>query len=196
MPEPESICVYAGSAAGVRSSYAAAAAELGRSLGERGIRVMFGGGKVGLMGVLADAALAAGGEVTGVIPRSLLEREVGHRTLTELLVVDSMHERKLAMAERADAFVALPGGIGTVEELVEAMTWTQLGVHAKPCAVLDVDGYWEPFTAFLDHARTEGFMRDEHRSVLLRASDPTGLLEALAAWRPPAVQRWIGREGT
>jgi uncharacterized protein (TIGR00730 family) len=188
---PRSVCVYAGSSSGARPAYAEAAARLGRLLAERDIHLVYGGGAVGLMGVLADAAIAAGGTVTGVIPRTLLEREVGHGSLTDLLVVESMHERKLAMAERADAFVALPGGIGTVEELVEALTWTQLGVHAKPCVLLDVEGYWRPLSAFLDHTVQEQFLRANHRAMLLTAPTAEAVLEAIEGWEPPSVARWL-----
>lgn len=188
------MCVYAGARPGVRPAYARAAARLGRVLAERGLDVVYGGGNVGLMGVLADAALHAGARVTGVIPRALLQREVGHRALTELRVVESMHERKLAMAELSDAFVALPGGIGTVEELVEVLTWTQLGVHDKPCALLDVDGYYGPLTAFLDHAVREGFLAARNRAMLLTGTDPEAVLERLVAWEPPPVERWIDRD--
>jgi uncharacterized protein (TIGR00730 family) len=148
------------------------------------------------MGAVADAAMAAGGEVVGIIPRSLEEREIGHREVTELRVVESMHERKMLMAELSDAFVALPGGIGTVEELVEVMTWTQLGFHDKPCSVLDVEGYYEPLLAFLDHARDEGFLRGDHRALLVSAAEPAELLERLAAWEPVARPKWIDREST
>jgi uncharacterized protein (TIGR00730 family) len=143
------------------------------------------------MGVLADAALAAGGEVIGVIPRALLAREVGHPTLPDLRIVRSMHERKALMAELADGFVALPGGIGTLEELFEVWTWGQLGDHAKPCALLDVAGYYAPLLAFVDHQVTEGFVRPEHRRMLVVASDPETLLDTLAAYVPPAVPKWI-----
>lgn len=196
MPDLRSVCVYAGSSPGARPEYAAAAAALGALLARRGLGVVYGGGHVGLMGVLADAAMAAGGQVTGIIPRTLMEREIGHGQLTELLVVETMHERKLAMAERADAFVALPGGIGTVEELVEALTWTQLGVHEKPCALLDVEGYWGPLTAFLDHAVRERFMASKHRSMLVTASTPEDVLAALSSWERPNVAKWLDREQT
>jgi uncharacterized protein (TIGR00730 family) len=196
MPDVRSICVYAGSSPGARPAYTEAAAALGRLLAERSIHVVYGGGAVGLMGVLADSAIAAGGTVTGIIPRTLMEREVGHGSLTDLLVVESMHERKLAMAERADAFIALPGGIGTVEELVEALTWTQLGVHVKPCVMLDVEGYWAPLRAFLDHAVTERFLRAEHRSMLLSATTPQAALDAIGDWTVPTVPKWLDRSET
>jgi uncharacterized protein (TIGR00730 family) len=196
MREVRSICVYAGSSPGARPAYAEAAAELGRLLAERSIHVVYGGGAVGLMGVLADAAIEAGGTVTGIIPRTLMEREVGHGSLTHLVVVESMHERKLAMAENADAFIALPGGIGTVEELVEALTWTQLGVHDKPCVMLDVEDYWAPLAAFMDHAVAERFLRPEHREMLLNAATPTEALGAIEDWTAPTVPKWIDRDET
>ena len=194
VPELRSVCVYAGSNAGRLPAYAQAAAALGELLARRGIHVVYGGGDIGLMGVVADAALAAGGRVTGIIPRTLMKREVGHRGLTELIVVETMHERKHEMARRADAFVALPGGIGTVEELVEALTWTQLGVHRKPCALLDAGGYWTPFVRFLDHAVAEGFLPERHRAMLVTAGTPEAVLAAIERWEPPAVEKWLDRE--
>jgi uncharacterized protein (TIGR00730 family) len=188
------VCVYAGSNPGNRPAYGLAAQRLGRTLAERRLRVVYGGGDVGLMGELADAALAAGAEVIGVIPQALLDREVGHGALTELRVVDSMHERKMAMAELSDAFIALPGGIGTIEELVEVLTWTQLGFHHKPVALLDVEGYYRPFAAFLDHAAHEGFLPAEHRAMLLTAEEPEVLLDGFARWEAPPVKTWIDRE--
>jgi len=188
------VCVYLGSSPGGDPAYRAATEALAQALAARGIGVVYGGGAVGLMGALADAALAAGGEVVGVLPRSLDEREVGHRGLTELHVVESMHERKALMADLSDAFVALPGGIGTLEELVEVYTWSQLGIHAKPVALLDVAGFWAPFVAWLDHAVRERFLRPEHRATLLVDADPAALLARLAAWEPAAVEKWLDRE--
>jgi uncharacterized protein (TIGR00730 family) len=196
VPALSSICVYAGSSPGARPAYADAARALGEVIAHRGLGLVYGGGDVGLMKVVADAAMGAGGAVTGIIPRTLLEREIGHGALTELLVVETLHERKLAMAERADAFIALPGGIGTVEELVEVLTWTQLGVHDKPCAVLDVEGYWQPLLALLDHAVTERFLPEKHRAMLLSDTDPQALLDALEAWQPQSVPKWLDRERT
>jgi uncharacterized protein (TIGR00730 family) len=196
VPALSSICVYAGSSPGARPAYADAARALGEVIAHRGLGLVYGGGDVGLMKVVADAAMGAGGAVTGIIPRTLLEREIGHGALTELLVVETMHERKLAMAERADAFIALPGGIGTVEELIEVLTWTQLGVHDKPCAVLDVEGYWQPLLALLDHAVTERFLPEKHRAMLLSDTDPQALLDALEAWQPQSVPKWLDRERT
>ena len=147
------------------------------------------------MGAVADAAMAAGGEVVGIIPRALEEREIGHRTLTELVVVDTMHERKALMARRADCFVALPGGIGTLEELIEALTWTQLGIHSKPVGLLDVSGYWAPLVALIDHAVEQRFVHPDHRADLLSGTDPEALLDALAAWRPDRRDKWMDADG-
>jgi uncharacterized protein (TIGR00730 family) len=196
VPALSSICVYAGSSPGARPAYAQAARALGETIAGRGLGLVYGGGDVGLMKIVADAAMAAGGAVTGIIPRTLLEREIGHGALTELLVVETMHERKLAMAERSDAFVALPGGIGTVEELIEVLTWTQLGVHDKPCAVLDVEGYWQPLLAMLDHAVAERFLPEKHREMLLSDTAPEALLDALEAWQPQTVPKWLDRDRT
>jgi uncharacterized protein (TIGR00730 family) len=185
------ICVYCGSNAGTDPAYRAAAERVGRLLAGRGIGVVYGGGKVGLMGAVADAALAAGGEVVGIIPQALMDREVGHAGLTRLEVVDSMHARKLRMADLSDAFLALPGGIGTLEELVEVFTWSQLGIHAKPCALLDVAGFYRPLVSFFDHAVTEGFLRPEHRATLLVSDDPEALLDAIADWVPATARKWV-----
>lgn len=187
MPEPSlsRICVFCGSNPGNRPEYLAAAAELGSALAQRGIGVVYGGGNVGLMGALADAALARGGEVIGVIPEGLLAREVGHRGVTELLVVDSMHTRKRKMAELASAFVTLPGGLGTLEELFEVLTWAQLGIHHKPCALLDVDGFYEPLLAMLQHMRDARFIAPAHLSLLLIEREIDVLLERLGRARTP-----------
>jgi uncharacterized protein (TIGR00730 family) len=157
---------------------------MGRTLAGRGLELVYGGGSVGLMGRLADAALAAGGRVVGVIPGVLRDRELAHRGLTELLVVGSMHQRKARMAELSDAFVALPGGMGTLEELAEILTWAQLGLHQRPVGLLDVAGYYGPLIAFFDQARDAGFLRPEHRDLLTVGGDPGALLDRLAAWRP------------
>jgi uncharacterized protein (TIGR00730 family) len=164
---------------------------MGEVLVARGIDLVYGGGSVGLMGVLADTVLAGGGRVTGVIPRHLYEKEVGHDDLTDLLIVESMHERKLLMADRADAFVALPGGVGTFEELFEALTWTQLGIHDKPVGVLDLDGFYRPLLAFLDGTVDAGFLRPEHRANVLADTYPNALLDALATWTAPATEKWL-----
>ena len=188
------ICVYAGSNPGNDPTHVEIARTLGTLLAERGIGLVYGGGRVGLMGAVADAVLAAGGTATGIIPAHLEERELAHRGLTELVVVGSMHERKTLMAERADAFVALPGGLGTIEELVEVATWTQLGIHEKPVGLLDSAGYWAPFDAFLEHCVAAGFLHPEHRKAIVRGADPAALLEDLDAWRPVQVQKWLELE--
>ncbi|MDP2308771.1 MAG: TIGR00730 family Rossman fold protein [Pseudomonadota bacterium] len=185
------LCVFCGSASGVRPAYAASAHALVDSLARRGMGLVYGGGSVGIMGILADAALARGVPVDGVIPRHLDEREIGHKSLTRLHVVESMHERKAMMAELSDGFLALPGGIGTLEELFEVYTWGQLGLHKKPVAVLDVEGYYRPLVEFLDHSTTEGFLRPEHRAFLLAGSEVDPLLDAMIAWRPPLVAKWM-----
>jgi uncharacterized protein (TIGR00730 family) len=185
------VCVYAGSNPGSDRAYAEAAAAFATTMAERGIGLVYGGGKVGLMGVLADTMLDAGGEAIGVMPQSLIDREIGHSGLTELKVVDSMHERKALMAELADAFVAVPGGIGTLEELIEVYTWSQLGIHDKACGVLNVKGYYDNLAALLDHAVAEGFLRPQHRAVLSVASEPAELLDRLAAYEPPSVTKWL-----
>jgi uncharacterized protein (TIGR00730 family) len=190
------LCVYAGSSHGGHPEYAAAAGRLATVLAERGIGVVYGGAKAGLMGVLADAALAAGGEVIGVIPQHLVDREVGHEGLTELRVVSSMHERKALMAELADGFVAAPGGIGTLEELVEVFTWSQLGLHRKPTGVLNVRGYYDGLIGLLDHAVREGFLRADHRRLLVVGDDVVELLERFAAWEAPRVKKWLDRSAT
>lgn len=183
--------MFCGSNRGVDPRHAAAAAALGTLVARRGIRLVFGGGRVGLMGVVADAALAAGGKVEGVIPRALANREVAHQGLTELHLVDSMHERKARMASLADGFLALPGGLGTLEELAEILTWAQLGIHRKPCAILDVAGFWGPLVAFLDHGVDEGFIRKEHRAMLLVGDDAAQVIDAMEQFQPADVRKWI-----
>ena len=192
MTDLRRVCVFCGSSSGTRPVYAQAAAQLGTALADAGVGVVYGGGNVGLMGAVATAALDAGAEVIGVIPQQLLEREIGNLDVTELHVVDSMHERKAMMADLSDAFVALPGGLGTLEELFEVATWSQLGLHVKPVALLDVDGFFGPLTAMLDHAVAEGFVRPEHRRLLLSADGPEQLLDALRAFEPPPTRAWIG----
>jgi uncharacterized protein (TIGR00730 family) len=176
-----SICVFCGSSNGIRAGYETAARAFGQSAARRGIRLVYGGASVGLMGAMADAALHAGGEVVGVIPRQLVDREIAHRGLTTLHVVDTMHERKAMMADLSDAFVALPGGLGTLEELFEVWTWGMLGLHEKPYGILNVDGYYSPLIRFLDHARDEGFVRSAQRAMLVVEDDTTRLLDALAS---------------
>ena len=169
---------------------------LGKELVGRGIRLIYGGGCVGLMGILADTVLAAGGEVIGVIPHALVQREVAHRGLSELRVVDSMHERKALMADLADGFIALPGGIGTFEEFCEILTWTQLGLHTKPSGILNVCGYYDQLLAMLKHAVAEGFLREEHLDLFVTADDAVELLDRLQQSRPPQLPKWIGRDET
>jgi uncharacterized protein (TIGR00730 family) len=188
------ICVFTGSSPGARPEYAAAARALGTALVARRLGLVYGGAKVGLMGVVADAVLAGGGEVVGVIPERLMTKELAHRGLSDLRVVASMHDRKREMADRADAFVALPGGIGTLEELTEVLSWAQLGLHAKPCGLFEVAGYFERLVAFLDHAVAERFLAPAHRAMLVIGRTPDELLDALAAYRPPAVEKWLDRE--
>ena len=196
MPELSSICVFCGSNAGANPAYLKAAEAVGRGLAQRGVRVVYGGATVGMMGALADAARGAGGEVIGVIPQSIFDREIGHTGLDDLRVVGSMHERKALMAELSDAFIALPGGIGTLEELFEVYTWAQLGIHAKPLGLLDVAGYYQPLVAFLDHAVQERFLRPEMRTLLAVSDDLDDLLAALEASEPVTLQKWIDLDQT
>jgi uncharacterized protein (TIGR00730 family) len=190
------VCVFCGSSPGARAAYRTAAEEVARALAARGLGLVYGGASVGLMGALADAALAAGAEVVGVVPRALVEREIAHGGLSELHVVESMHERKGLMADLSDGFVALPGGAGTLEELFEVWTWAQLGLHDKPCALLDVEGYYAGLAAFLDRAVAERFLASEHREMLMLADEPGALLDAFASWRPPRRGKWIDRGET
>lgn len=185
------VCVYCGSNPGSDPIYLDAARALGRTIAEAGLGVVYGGARVGLMGAMADAALAAGGSVVGILPGALRDRELAHPGLTELVIVDSMHERKAMMAERADAFVALPGGLGTLEELFEVLTWAQLGIHAKPCGVLDVAGYWAPLLRFLDRSVEQGFMTQLSRDLLLAAEDPATLLDRFRAFEPAPRRQWL-----
>jgi uncharacterized protein (TIGR00730 family) len=187
------VAVYCGSNIGTDPAYAAAAASLGQTLADRGVRLVYGGGSVGLMGVLADTVLGNGGEAHGVITRALKEKEIAHSGLTSLTVVETMHERKAAMADAADAFIMLPGGFGTLDEFFEVVTWTQLGIHAKPCGVLDVAGYFDPLRTLLDHAAQSGFVRPAHRGLVLTDSDPGALLDRLAAWTPVTTGKWLNR---
>lgn len=192
------VCVFCGSNPGARPEYLAAARGLGELLAARGIGLVYGGARVGLMGVLAEACRDAGGRVTGVIPASLVEAEVAHTGLDDLRVVTSMHERKALMADLADGFVALPGGFGTFEEFCEVVTWSQLGLHArpKPCALLDVAGFYGPLVALLDTAADQGFIRPEHRALVLVSGDAGGVLDALATWAPPPpTRKWVERAG-
>jgi len=193
----ERLFVFCGASPGARPAYADAAEEFARLLAAEGIGVVFGGSGVGLMERVADATLAAGGEIIGVIPRALVEKEIGHPGIPDMRVVGSMHERKALMADLADAFVALPGGLGTLEELFEVYTWAQLGLHQKPCGLLDVEGYYGDLARFLDHAVAERFVRVEHREMLIVEREPRAMLERLRRFTPGAVQpKWIDREET
>jgi uncharacterized protein (TIGR00730 family) len=180
-----SICVFCGASRGNDPRYAAAAAVVGERLARRGIQLVYGGGHLGLMGAVADAALAAGGRVVGVIPRGLVDRELAHTRVSELRIVDTLHQRKAVMAELSDGFIALPGGLGTLEELAEVLSWAQLDLHAKPIGLLDVGGYFAELEAFLDHALAEGFIAERHRRLLLVDDDIDHLLTAFADWHPP-----------
>lgn len=188
-----SVCVYCGSSSGADPSFGHAAEELGHLIADRGLRLIYGGGHVGLMGRLADSVLARGGEAHGVITRALQDKEVAHAGLTELDVVDTMHERKARMSDLADGFLMLPGGFGTLDEYFEALTWTQLGVHSKPCAILDVDGYFEPLIDFIRHATTKRFVRSEHRDMVIAGTDPGAVLDAMASWQRPTADKWLDR---
>jgi len=188
-----SVCVFCGSNFGRQPAYREAAAAFGTAIAKRGLRLIYGGADVGLMGVLADAALAAGGEVVGVIPQALVEKEIAHSGLTRLETVASMHERKARMAELSDGFVAMPGGPGTLEEIFEVWTWGQLGFHAKPVGFLNVAGYFDALSAFFDHAVSESFVQAPHRDMLVIRPDVSELLDALAAYTAPAVEKWVGR---
>ncbi len=188
------VCVFCGSSFGKKAVYLQSAEELGNYLADHNIGLVYGGGNVGLMGAMADAALAAGGEVIGVIPEHLMAREVGHRGLTKLHIVQSMHERKALMADLSDAFLALPGGFGTFDEFCEVLTWSQLGLHQKPCGLLNVNGYYTPLLEMFDHAVTEGFLRPENRAIVLAGETIPRLLDAMRAWRPVTVEKWLDRE--
>jgi uncharacterized protein (TIGR00730 family) len=188
------ICVFCGSNLGGRPVYRAATEQLASLLVQREIELVYGGGNIGLMGILADTVLAGGGTVIGVIPESLMAREVGHRGLTELRVVSSMHERKALMSDLSDAFIALPGGFGTFEEFCEVVTWSQLGIHEKPCGLLNVAGYYDPLLRLFDLAVREGFLHPDNRLLVLDADDPEDLLEKMGQFQPSRTAKWIGRE--
>jgi uncharacterized protein (TIGR00730 family) len=185
------VCIFCGSSAGRHPAFANAAHALATELARRDMEVVYGGGNVGLMGVVADAALAAGGRVTGVIPHGLVARELAHPGLTTLHVVTSMHERKALMAELSDAFIALPGGFGTLEEFCEVVTWTQLGIHLKPCGLLNVAGYYDGLLSFLAHALHEEFLRPTHFEIVVSSDDPSNIIDRVVQWRAPGVTRWI-----
>ncbi|MBY4945650.1 TIGR00730 family Rossman fold protein [Cupriavidus respiraculi] len=186
----KSVCIYCGSSTGNRPEYAAAARAMGRALADSGLALVYGGGKVGLMGMVADAVLAHGGTAIGVIPDALMQKEVGHMGLTELHVVRNMHERKQMMADRSDAFIAMPGGVGTYEELFETFTWLQLGYHAKPVGLLNVAGFYDGMLGFLNHAVGEGFLKTEHADLLHVADTPAGILAKLASAPRVRVDKW------
>ena len=186
------ICVFCGSSLGARPAYAAAAKKLGALMAQRGIGLVFGGTCIGLMGTIADAVLAGGGEAIGVIPGGLMQREIAHRGLTRLHIVESMQQRKALMADLSDAFIAMPGGYGTLEEFAEIVTWLQLGIQIKPCALLNIEGYWAGLLAFLDHAVEEDFVRPENREMILVGITAEKILEKIQSWKPPGhVEKWV-----
>lgn len=187
------ICVFCGSSAGSQREYRECAEQLGAELTRRTIGLVYGGGNVGLMGAIADSVLEAGGEVIGVIPEHLMTREIGHKNLTKLHIVHSMHERKALMADLSDAFIALPGGFGTLEEFFEVLTWSQLGLHAKPCGIVNVRGYYTPLLRMLDHAVEERFLKPQNRALVIARETPSELLQAFEDWRPVHVEKWLDR---
>lgn len=187
------ICVFCASSPGGNPAFAAMARRLGALMAARGIGLVYGGGNVGLMGILADAVLTDNGQVFGVIPRALVDRELAHRGVTQLDVVDTMHERKQRMHDLCDGFIAMPGGFGTLDELFETLTWSQLGMHAKPCGLLDIDGYYAPLVQFLDGAVTSRLLKPEHRALLIHDDDPVRLVDSMATWKAPVVTKWIDR---
>ncbi|MBV8552416.1 MAG: TIGR00730 family Rossman fold protein [Acidobacteriaceae bacterium] len=189
-----SVCIFCGSSQGSREVYATAAISLARHLAANDVSIVYGGGKVGLMGVIADTALAAGGRVTGVIPRTLVEKEIAHQGLSDLRVVGSMHERKALMADLSDAFIALPGGYGTFEEFCEVLTWTQLGLQRKPCGLLNVDGYYDCLLGLFDRAVSEQFLKQVHRDLVISDSVPEALVRRVLACQVPLVEKWINRQ--
>ena len=188
------LCIFCGSAVGARASYTEAAQRLGALLAKRGIGLVYGGGNVGLMGVIADTVMAAGGTAIGVMPRNLIAREIGHAGITELRVVDTMHQRKALMADLSSAFIALPGGYGTFDEFFEVVTWTQLGLHRKGCGLLNIEGYYDPFVAMLDRAVAEGFIKSENRALVLDDASADRLLDRVLAFHPPATEQWLDRQ--
>ena len=185
--------MFCGSSGGSQREYRTCAEELGNELARRNVGLVYGGGNVGLMGAIADAVLKAGGEAIGVIPEHLMTREIGHSRLTKLHIVRSMHERKALMADLSDAFIALPGGFGTLEEFFEVLTWSQLGLHAKPCGVVNVLGYYTPLLTMLDHAVEQRFLKPQNRALVLARNSPEELLQALQEWRPVHVEKWLDR---
>ena len=192
----KSICVFCGSSHGALEVYSVAARETGRMIAEQGYTLVYGGAKVGLMGTVADAALAAGGKVIGVLPRALQDKEIGHEGLSDLHLVGSMHERKAKMADLSDAFIALPGGVGTLEEIFEVWTWGQLGYHAKPCGFLNIEGYYDHLIAFLNHQTQEGFTRQTMRDMVQIAGTPEEMIALFENYTPPSAPKWIKRDET
>ncbi|MFQ5650192.1 MAG: TIGR00730 family Rossman fold protein [bacterium] len=188
------ICVYCGSSPGARPDYRAEAENLGQLLARRKIGLVYGGSNVGIMGMLADSVLASGGHVTGVIPKFLVDKEVAHPALSDQRIVDSMHERKMLMADLADGFIALPGGLGTLEEFFEALAWSQLGLHRKPCGLLNVTDYFTHLIRFLDHAVEQRFLAQAHRAMVLVAEGAETLLQKLISYQPPLIEKWLDRE--
>ena len=195
LPNMKRVLVFCGSSPGGRPEYAECATALGRLLASRGLELVYGGAHVGLMGALADTTLAAGGKVIGVIPNRLVEAEIAHAGLTELHVVETMHARKALMAELSDAVIALPGGTGTLDELFEMFTWSQLGLHRMPIGLIDTCGYWQPLLGFLEHAVNERFLRAEHFETMLIERDPEALLDRLTSHQPRALDKWMDRDG-
>ncbi|MFZ6724607.1 TIGR00730 family Rossman fold protein [Undibacterium sp. MH2W] len=187
----KSLCVYCGASPGHSPAYTIAAKQLAVTLINQDIALVYGGGNVGLMGVIADEVLALGGKVTGVIPQALMDKEVGHTGLTQLHIVDNMHQRKALMAELSDGFIAMPGGIGTLEELFEVMTWAQLGFHQKPIGLLNVSGFYDGLLHFLDHTRQQGFLRASHLDILLSSPEPNDLLQQLKTYLPVTTRKWV-----
>ena len=196
MTSINSICIYCGSSPGRLDAYASAAFSLAESLVSRNIRLVYGGASIGIMGMLADQVLKLGGQAIGVIPKALAHKEVAHNHLTELHVTQSMHERKMLMAELSDGFIALPGGIGTLEELFEIWTWAQLGFHHKPCGLLNVEGYYDSLIKFLDHVLAENFVKKHHHAMLIVETNPDALLDCYVNYQPPAVKHWVGKDET
>jgi uncharacterized protein (TIGR00730 family) len=196
MPTINSLCIYCGSSSGRLGAYASSAVTLAEALVSRNITLVYGGAGIGIMGILADNVLKLGGKAIGVIPKALAHKEVAHQNLTELHITQSMHERKMLMAELADGFIALPGGIGTLEELFEIWTWAQLGFHNKPCGLLNIDGYYDLLIGFLDHALAEQFVKTHHHALLMVGKAPDALLDRFAHYQPPAVTHWVGKNET
>lgn len=192
----KSVCVFCGSSFGNRPAFEEAAKATGRAIAAADMRLVYGGAKVGLMGTVADAAIAAGGEVIGVLPKALEQKELAHQELNELYIVESMHERKALMADLADGFIALPGGAGTLEEIFEVWTWGQLGFHKKPCGFLNIEGFYDGLLTFLDHQTSEGFMKPVMRSMVMNAGSPEVLLDLFGSYEPPETAKWISRTQT